>query len=79
MLFEGMSKMTSSVDDVDILKKESLNQEEIYGKWWHSKFEEDEAIIKQNEKDNIFYIDKRTWNEKITKKINIEVNGKNLG
>jgi hypothetical protein len=74
-LFDKMKEMSSSVNEMKLLKEEYSNQEEIYNKGWHNKFEEDEKIISQFEEDNVFCIDKKTWNEIINKGIIIKFRG----
>jgi hypothetical protein len=76
LLFERMSKMSNSIDELEVLKDVRSNKEEIYDKWWHSKSEEEGGVVKQFEEDNLFYIDKKTWNEIIMKKVNVRIIGK---
>jgi hypothetical protein len=62
-LYENMKEMSSAVDEMKELKEIHLNQEELYVRWWRNKFEEENIIINQFEKDDVFYINKK---EKLT-------------
>jgi hypothetical protein len=53
-----------------------LSQEKTFIKWWHNKFEKEKKVTKQFEKDNLFYIDKKVWNEIKREKICLKHKGK---
>jgi hypothetical protein len=72
---EETTGMASSMEENDIAKLIYLNQENVFSEWWHRKFEKERKMIWWFESDNLFYIDKKTWNEIQKAKIVLRRNG----
>jgi hypothetical protein len=60
--YEDMQNMNSSIDEVAQLKFVENDREENNSKWHRNEAEEKEKVVKQFEQDNVWFIDKRSWN-----------------
>jgi hypothetical protein len=77
-LYEDMKMMNSTMEEIEQLKNfESVNNDEETV-WFKKIFEREKKILEQFEKDNIWYIDKRSWNSIKKENISIFSNGVNL-
>jgi hypothetical protein len=75
---ENAVKMTNSLKENNRAEIQYTNQEETFIEWWHNKFEKESKMIKQFEKDNKFYLNKKVWNKINEEGIYLKYGGKDL-